>query len=284
MGRPKLYHTEQERKDARRRYNKTAYAKSKRVKAGRENGSSEAEPKEQKGEPLVEKRACKQTLLSFLPATPSGLSEAKAKQDLPHLSTKLLDVRTGTTDAAPAHFVKGSGVIGGSQHVRSISARQRPLDPAISIDSEEPEWPSDDTDASTTEKDPLPIQDQCDLLEFEVDLWVPGRMYARRSLGAFMWGVFRNTPQNFPDQMAAMIDSGQRITRRLFAFLASSREDDVSPYIEKIEWLNFRVHLAMAAIQIRRQMIEDGFVQAFPAIMEWDAVPGDWNGVAPRQK
>ena len=170
-----------------------------------------------------------------------------------------------------------SGVVGSDIfYLRSIDARHPPQDLVMSADLDEPEWSSDDDDESTAEQNPLPLEDQYDLLELEVDLWVPGRMYARRSLGAFIWGIFRDTPQNFQEQMAAMIDSGQRITRRLFAFLSSSG-DDVSLYAEGIEWLNFRVHLAMAAIQIRRQMIGDGLVQTFPAIMEWDAALGDWN-------
>lgn len=126
------------------------------------------------------------------------------------------------------------------------------------------------------EFDSRTLEERFDLLRLEVDAWTPAKMYRTAALGPFIWGVLRDSPQTFNGQMDAMISSGQAITRRLFAFLADFPEKSLF-FSEGIEAMYFRVHLAMAGIQIRRRMIKDGFLDMCPQVMIWEDPVDSWT-------
>ncbi|KAF7987121.1 hypothetical protein HWV62_325 [Athelia sp. TMB] len=120
------------------------------------------------------------------------------------------------------------------------------------------------------------LVERYDLLRLEVDAWTPAKMYRTAALGPFIWGVLRDSPETFNGQMNAMISSGQAITRRLFAFLADLPEKSLF-FSEGIEAMYFRVHLAMAGIQMRRRMIKDGFLDMCPQVMIWEDPVDSWT-------
>ena len=135
---------------------------------------------------------------------------------------------------------------------------------------------SDRSASSFREGTPLTFLENFLRLELEVDSWTPAKMYQTSALGPFIWGVLRDSPEHFNGQMDAMITSGQAITRRLFALLAddAARAEHLS---EDIEALYFRVHLAMAGIQMRRRMVRDGFLDMCPQVMEWEDPVDSWT-------
>lgn len=114
------------------------------------------------------------------------------------------------------------------------------------------------------------------MLEAEVDAWTPAKMYRMASLGPFIWAVLRDSPEKFNGYMDAMISSGQSITRRLFAFLTELNGMSAD-YAEGIEALYFRVHLAMAAVQLRWRMVKAGFIDKYPQILEWEDPDDSWT-------
>lgn len=115
-------------------------------------------------------------------------------------------------------------------------------------------------------------------LQLEVTTWAPEKMYRTAGLGPFIWGILQATPAYFDAQMNAMIGSGQDIARRLFQFTASLKPQDMF-YAEEAETLYFRVHLAMAAVQIRRRMVKEGFIDSCPQVMEWEHPDDSWTSL-----
>lgn len=115
-------------------------------------------------------------------------------------------------------------------------------------------------------------------MEFEVDAWMPAKMYRMAALGPFIWSVLRDSPETFNSYMDAMISSGQSMTRRLFAFLLEFNGMSAH-YADGIEALYFRVHLAMAAVKIRWRMVREGFVDKYPQILEWEDPDDSWTSL-----
>lgn len=116
------------------------------------------------------------------------------------------------------------------------------------------------------------------MLEFEVDAWTPEKMYRKAALGPFIWAVLREYPERFDNAMDATISSGQSITRRLFAFMTEFNGMSAD-YAEGIEALYFRVHLAMAAVQIRWRMVREGLIDRYPQILEWEDPDDCWTSL-----
>ncbi|KAF7964658.1 hypothetical protein HWV62_4405, partial [Athelia sp. TMB] len=133
-----------------------------------------------------------------------------------------------------------------------------------------------ESDYSTSCPTPLTFRERFLRLESEVDNWAPVKMYQTSALGPFIWGVLRDSPEHFNAHMDAMITSGQAITRRLFALLADNAVSKMY-FVEDIEALYFRVHLAMAGIQMRRRMVRDGFLGMCPQVMEWEDPIDSWT-------
>lgn len=168
---------------------------------------------------------------------------------------------------------------------RSIQPRSQPpilatLDdlPPSDLPSFDEEDASDDSMSEDESDDKQSIPRRYHALQLEVTTWAPEKMYRTAALGPFIWGILQETPAYFEAQMNAMIGSGQDISRRLFQFIADLKPQHTF-YAEEAETLYFRVHLAMAGVQIRRRMVKEGFIDSCPQVMEWERADDSWTSL-----
>lgn len=164
--------------------------------------------------------------------------------------------------------------------LRSIQARPLPAVVTMLDDLPPSDIESSESSSSSEEEsdDKTSLAARYDVLQLAVNSWTPDKMYRTAALGPFIWGILQETPEHFNGQMDAMITSGLAITRRLFAFMTGLEARDAY-YAEQAEELYFRVHLAMAGVQIRRRMVKEGFLDICPQVMEWEHPDDSWTSL-----
>lgn len=167
--------------------------------------------------------------------------------------------------------------------LRSIQTRPLPATVAALEDSPLSDLPPSDeeeTSENSTSEDESDngqsIASRYHALQLAVNTWTPEKMYRTAALGPFIWGILQETPAYFDAQMDTMIGSGLAITHQLFLFMASLKAKDAY-YAQEAETLYFRVHLAMAGVQIRRRMVKEGLIDICPQVMEWEHPDDSWT-------
>lgn len=117
--------------------------------------------------------------------------------------------------------------------------------------------------------DPLTMEERIDLIELDIDHWLPMLFQKKGRVGAFIWSVLQHSPETFVAQMHTLINSAQPLLDRVFE-LSSLCVTQMDCHFERVQDLALSIHLVVAAITVRVSMVQGGLVSRFPDIMTWE--------------
>lgn len=124
----------------------------------------------------------------------------------------------------------------------------------------------------TTQEDidkPLTMEERIDLIELDIDHWLPMLFHKKGRVGTFIWSVLQHSPETFVGQMHALINSAQPLLDRVFE-LSSLCVTQMDYHFERVRDLGLSIHLVVAAIDVRVAMVKSGLVDRFPDIVTWE--------------
>lgn len=127
----------------------------------------------------------------------------------------------------------------------------------------------DSDNSAHSSENPLTMEERIDLVELDIEQWLPMLFHRKGRVGAFVWSVFQHSAETFIAQMQALIDSAQPILDRIFE-LSSLCVAETHSDFERIQDLCLSVHLIVADITVRVAMVQRGLIDRFPEIMAWE--------------
>lgn len=114
------------------------------------------------------------------------------------------------------------------------------------------------------------MEERVDLLELDIDLWLPFKLKGRGRLNEFIWDILHETPDLFHQQMDALVASGGELVRKGALLGMECGENDFGERY-RIANLCINVQEVVARITMRQDLAKHGFARRFPAFVICDS-------------